>query len=379
TFCRTLTMTNPKVVTSCDNAARAGKDRFTCSGTGRDLIPQNSDPEWFANIYLQIRRPDQNSFSSMIPACSTRYSRGVCSGGDCISCTNSNTELTITINRLLTTSDSRGIVRLLCFARDYTLESNDNFTLPEIVDINNYSMTLTVDGPSTPIYHTRCQFAQSFDTQNIFMLCCDSHVTPCYAQIKIGGVVVAKNGAPCVTYVPTSTRTALMVLHYSLCSQTDYIIGGRCTMQTGSLTTVEITATTTTTTYRGGTTARPMGVTTRTGKRLTNAITDPDEATTDRKLLTTSPKLMEVETSMLSVLFWVAISVAVLVTIIAIAVYCMTRSKPTRKSKPQPKPQPKPQATVASVVRPSPEPKQLNQVKESASDLASVDTESAVD
>ncbi|CAG5121376.1 unnamed protein product, partial [Candidula unifasciata] len=135
TFCQTLTMTNPKVVSSCDNAALAGKDRFTCSGTGQDLAPQNPPTGFSSYIALQLMKPGENGFNQMSPLCRTTFSENACSGGDCITCTYSENVISIQVNRLLTTDESRAVLQIQWLpSHDMRMVvSDNNFTLPEIV------------------------------------------------------------------------------------------------------------------------------------------------------------------------------------------------------------------------------------------------------
>ncbi|BFZ07865.1 hypothetical protein BsWGS_10904 [Bradybaena similaris] len=116
-------------------------------------------------------------------------------------------------------------------------------------DVDKALLTLTIAGVVTTLPKTRsCSFSMTLDTSNLMQLCCSDMAMPCYTQISFRGAVVATNESPCVVFSPTSDGvTGTLQLSYSVCTQTDYMIGSNCTIQTGVVTTVATTPTTPTT------------------------------------------------------------------------------------------------------------------------------------
>ncbi|CAG5128766.1 unnamed protein product, partial [Candidula unifasciata] len=275
TFCRTVKLMDPKIVSPCNNSARANKDNFTATVLGQGLVPRNAPDNWAGLMAITVFRPGQPFFRV---TCTGIYFTSGCNINDCMKCVNRNNEIVFNVELILENIDSKGLLRMEWLENDMPFVYSDrNYTLPEIVDGNNYNMTLTVHGPSQPTAGNECQFPKYVHTANIFQLCCLSKVTPCFAQIKVGETVVATDRAPCVTYVPTSNSTVNMVLKYSLCTKTDYIIGHRCSVQSGVLTTVRTTARTATTRIL---TTRATTARTATTRRLTTVRTTARTPTT---------------------------------------------------------------------------------------------------
>ncbi|CAG5130543.1 unnamed protein product, partial [Candidula unifasciata] len=57
TFCRTVKLTDPKIVSPCNNSARANKDNFTATVLGQELVPRNAPDDWAGIMDLSVVRP----------------------------------------------------------------------------------------------------------------------------------------------------------------------------------------------------------------------------------------------------------------------------------------------------------------------------------
>ncbi|BFZ07863.1 hypothetical protein BsWGS_10902 [Bradybaena similaris] len=244
-LCQEITLSPPILISPCINESRAEKDFFAFNGTFGKDVPSLVAEGWNNIMYIYVFPV----ISNKMIYCVLNYVNDECTvnARQGCSCVYQFKQIHFKINYTLQSRYSRGHFYIKWSQTGLrTISSLKNYTLPPIYDVKTAHLTLTIGGEMGSLAKTRsCSFSLTFGTSNLMQLCCSDMAMPCYTQISFLGTVVATNESPCVVYSPTSDGvTGTLELSYSVCTQTDYMIGSNCTIQTGVVTTRMTTPTT---------------------------------------------------------------------------------------------------------------------------------------
>ncbi|BFZ07862.1 hypothetical protein BsWGS_10901 [Bradybaena similaris] len=321
TICQEITLSPPTLISPCTSKSRGGKDQFVFNGTlGKD-VPSLLAQGWEHYVAVRLFPPNRDTD---FPHCLVYFNVTTCrtvQTAKCL-CSYQSKQIYFMITYSLISRHSKGIFFLRW---DHALNpafvgSDKNYSLPEICDVQTAHLTLTIAGAVTTLPKTRsCSFSMTLGTSNLMQLCCSDMAMPCYTQISFRGTVVATNESPCVVYSPVSDGvTGTLELSYSVCTQTDYLIGNNCTIQTGVVTTVATTPTTATTGVVTTANADGVGI-----PEFTGTTTGMDIQVTG----TTSDPSTQSKSNTFRIAFWAALLLILLVIVAALVVLYIIRGR----------------------------------------------------